>query len=398
MSGHDGVAGGPLGPHSEGFGQHLELLGFGVVQAEEQRRLFEQLSRWLDAEAVGVEELTGKELEEFLAERRRGGARRLLTLRGLGPTLDYLRSVGFVPAAAGPVPVDGADALVERYRGFLVGQRGLVAAVVGAYVREAAGFLAAVAPSGEVGVAALTTADVSEFMAGAAVRRSRGSVANLVPALRSFLRFVHLGAITGRDLSRAVPTLARRCDLRLPRVLSPGEVARLVNSCDRRRLIGRRDRAVLVVLSRLGLRAGEVAALGLDDIDWRAGEVVVHGKGPRDEVLPLPADVGEAIADYLTRGRPSTPSRAVFVRAVAPRVALSPAGVTWVVYAACERAGLPRVGAHCLRHTAASHMLAAGSSLAEVGQVLRHRRAATTAVYANPRVLQQTSAKTAVAC
>jgi integrase/recombinase XerD len=138
----------------------------------------------------------------------------------------------------------------------------------------------------------------------------------------------------------------------------------------------------LLLLARLGLRAGEVAGLSLDDIDWRAGEVVVHGKAGRDDRLPLPDDVGAAIVGYLQRGRPKTAVRAVFVRAIAPIVALSPPGITWVVYSACERAGLPKVGAHRLRHTLACDVLRSGGSLVEAGEVLRHDLVGTTAIYA----------------
>lgn len=373
---------GPLGPYAKGFAEHLDRLGFREVPAGGQGRLFGELSEWLGARELGPGELTDERMEEFLAARRRLGVRQHFTSRAVGPMVGYLRGLGVVPAPKRAAPMDPASALVEHYRGYLADQRGLVEKVVASYVGEAARFVALTAPGGAADVAALTTAAVSTFMAGASARRSRGSVANLVPALRSFLRFVHIEGITTVDLAVAVPSLAGRSERTVPKVLSPPEVARLIASCDLRRGIGRRDRAILVALVRLGLRAGEVAGLGLDDIDWRAGEVVVHGKGPRDEVLPLPTDVGEAIAGYLTRGRPHNETRAVFVRAVAPRVALSPAGVSWVVYAACDRAGLARVSAHCLRHSAASHMLAAGSSLAEVAQVLRHRRVATTAIYA----------------
>lgn len=382
MTEHDVELWGRLAPYAEGFSRELQRLGFGDMPAQVHQRAFGELGRWLDARAVSLGELTSERLEEFLADRRGRGAKHLVTWRGLGPMVGYLRSVGVVPAAARPAPTDGAQALVARYYDYLVGQRCVVEVVAAAYEKEAAGFLASVAAGGPAEVAGVTTAEVSAFMAEAARRRSRGSLANLVPALRSFLRFVYLEAITDRDLSAAVPSLGRRRDQRLPRVLSQGEVGRLIASCDQNRSIGRRDRAMLVVLSRLGLRAGEVAALGLDDIDWRAGQLVVHGKGARVEVLPLPAEVGEAIAEYVRYGRPSTPSRAVFVRAVAPRVALSPAGVSWVVYAACDRVGMARVSAHCLRHSAASHMLTAGSSLVEIGQVLLHRQAATTAIYA----------------
>jgi site-specific recombinase XerD len=153
-------------------------------------------------------------------------------------------------------------------------------------------------------------------------------------------------------------------------------------SCDRRTLLGQRDHAILVLLARLGLRAGEVAALTLDDIDWRRGELLIHGKGGRHDVLPVPIDGGETIASYLRRRGRFEGSRAVFLREHAPAGALSAGGVMGVVTRACVRAGLPRVGAHRLRHTAATEMLRAGASLEEIGQVLRHHRVETTAIYA----------------
>jgi site-specific recombinase XerD len=138
----------------------------------------------------------------------------------------------------------------------------------------------------------------------------------------------------------------------------------------------------MLLLARLGLRAGEVALLSLDDIDWANGELVVHGKGGRDERLPLPHDVGVAVAGYVRRGRPRAETRAVFLRAIAPAVGLTPGGVTSVVYTASDRAGVPRVGAHRLRHGCATEMLAAGASLGEIGQILRHAAVSTTAIYA----------------
>jgi site-specific recombinase XerD len=163
--------------------------------------------------------------------------------------------------------------------------------------------------------------------------------------------------------------------------LEPAAVKKLLASCDRRTLVGRRDHAILVLLSRLGLRAGEVAAITLDDIDWRAGLLLVRGKGGREDMLPVPVDVGEALVAYLRR-RPRCESRALFLTVNAPRGALAQGTVRWVVRAACDRAGLPRIGAHRLRHTAATEMLRQGASLAEIGQVLRHRERKTTAIYA----------------
>jgi integrase/recombinase XerD len=179
----------------------------------------------------------------------------------------------------------------------------------------------------------------------------------------------------------AVPAVADLRDRTLPRGLQPAAVKRLLASCDRRALVGRRDHAILLLLSRLGLRAGEVAAIGLDDIDWRSGLLLVSGKGARHDELPLPVDVGEAIVSYLRR-RPRCESRALFLGVTAPRTGLNRSTVGWVVRSACDRAGLRRVGAHRLRHTAATEMLRAGASLAEIGQVLRHREPKTTAIYA----------------
>jgi integrase/recombinase XerD len=185
------------------------------------------------------------------------------------------------------------------------------------------------------------------------------------------------------SLASAVPSVAGWKLAGLPRALTPAQQRALLASCDRRTSTGRRDYAIVLLLARLGLRSGEVARLGLGDIDWHAGELRVVGKGNRGESLPLPADVGAAITAYLRRGRPaSAESRSVFVRVHAPHRALTPGGVGNVVNAAGERAGLGHVHAHQLRHTAATAMLRAGSPLAEVGQVLRHRSTFNTAIYA----------------
>jgi site-specific recombinase XerD len=169
----------------------------------------------------------------------------------------------------------------------------------------------------------------------------------------------------------------------LPRVLEAADVRALFAACHCRTAVGLRDYAVLALLARLGLRAGEVAALRLDDLDWRAGEISVRGKGDRRERLPLPSDVGEAIAVYLRRGRPArVEGRCVFVRAIAPHRGLTSTAVSQIVASAAGRAGLPPVYAHRLRHTVASELLRAGAGLPEIGQLLRHRRAATTAIYA----------------
>jgi integrase/recombinase XerD len=207
------------------------------------------------------------------------------------------------------------------------------------------------------------------------------SAQRVATALRSLLRFWHLEGLIPRPLDQAVPKVANR-RAALPRPLQPGQVQALLCSCDRSSAAGLRDYAMLMVLSRMGLRAGEVAGLRLGDIDWRGGQITVRGKGNRRDLLPLPVDVGHAVVEYLRAGRPGTAlDRSVFVRIKAPHQGLTAGGVTQAVAAAAKRAGLGAIYAHRLRHSAATSMLAEGASLAEIGQVLRHRRALTTAVY-----------------
>jgi site-specific recombinase XerD len=184
------------------------------------------------------------------------------------------------------------------------------------------------------------------------------------------------------SLTNAVPKVANR-RAGLPRALDPGQVKALLDSCDTSSVAGRRDYAMMLLLARLGLRAGEVAGLRLEDLDWRPGQLRVRGKGNRRDLLPLPVEVGQAVVDYLREGRPAAAQdRCVFIRLKAPHRALSGTGVTQAVAAAGQRAGLGTIYAHRLRHSAATAMLAAGAPLAEIGQVLRHRRALTTAIYA----------------
>ena len=253
--------------------------------------------------------------------------------------------------------------------------------VFDAYVPAARLFLAGRDGSGGLRLDRLAAADVSMFLARECPKRSVSGTRDLVSALRSFLRYLHLVGRIEAPLVWALPSVADLRDRTLPRGLEPSAVKRLLASCDRRRLVGRRDFAILLLLSRLGLRAGEVARVQLDDVDWRRGLLLVRGKGGRYDELPLPDDVGQALVSYLRR-RPRCSSRAVFVRVTAPRRELNRSTIGWVVRAACDRAGLPRVGPHRLRHTAATEMLRHGASLAEVGEVLRHREQKTTAIYA----------------
>jgi integrase/recombinase XerD len=261
-------------------------------------------------------------------------------------------------------------------------ERGLAAGTVVGYLHVARLFLSARAVDGGLHLDRLRAGKVIEFVLAECASRSVDSAKYIVCGLRSLLRYLYVAGHIDAALDAAVPSAAGWRLASLPVTFGPEEVARLLASCDRRTTFGRRDYAVLVVLSRLGLRAGEVAALELGDIDWRVGEVVVRGKGRRAERLPLPVDVGEALTGWLRRGRPQCEATTVFTRVRAPHRALTSTGASNIVRAASVRAGLPAVHAHRLRHTAATEMLRAGASLREVGQVLRHASVLSTAIYA----------------
>jgi len=300
----------------------------------------------------------------------------------MAPMLGYLRSLGVAPPPAPAMASTPVEQLLERYRSYLVQERGLAVGTVVGYVQVAELFFAQRSPVGELDVERLGAGEVVDFVLTQCSRRKVGSAKYVVCGLRSLLGYLYLEGQIPSQLAAAVPKVAGWRLTGLPKVFGRQEVARLLASCDRRSASGRRDFAVLTVLVRLGLRAGEVAALEFGDIDWRAGEVVIRGKGRRQERLPLPVDVGDAIVGWLDRGRPRCECSKVFTRVRAPHGGLTAGGVSAIVRAACARAGLPEADAHRLRHTAATQMLRAGAGLAEVGQVLRHTSLLTTSIYA----------------
>jgi integrase/recombinase XerD len=372
---------GPLAVFAEGFAGELARLGYKPNAAADQLRLMAHLSRWVDAGQHDVAGLTPPVMEAFLAARRAEGYVLWLSPKALVPLFEYLRRLGVVPAPA-PGPVTPAEALLGRYRCYLVTERGLAAATARGYADLVRPFLAGRQDAG--GLGQLTAAEVTAFVLATCPGMPRGSAKLTVTALRSLLGFLHVEGLIGEPLGQHVPSVASWRLAGLPRALEPGQVKALLASCRQDTAAGRRDFAMLTLLARLGLRAGEVAALTLESIDWRAGEITVRGKGSRAERLPLPADAGEAIAGYLRDGRPEPfeGARQVFLRARAPHRALTAGGVSGAVCTAGQRAGIGPVHAHRLRHSAATSMLAAGASLAEIGQVLRHRRLLSTAIYA----------------
>lgn len=375
---------GPLAGHAEGFRVELIGRGYTPLSAANQLRVMAHVSRWLADHELRAEDITVAGVGAFLEARRAEGYTCWLSSRGLAPLLDYLHGQGVALMPIPAVVSTPLGDLLAEYRTYLVDERGLANATVRNHEGVARLFLAqrCQAHEGELRLEDLTAADVAAFVTVECQRRSVGSAKIIVTGLRSLLRFLHVAGRGPGPLTSAVPAVAGWRGGSLPRALPVAHVRRLLASCDRRRAVGRRDFAILLLLARLGLRAGEVAALELGDIDWRAGELVVRGKGRRAERLPIPVDVGDAIVGYLRRGRPADEQRGLFLRARAPHGRLSDGAVKAVVRQACHRAGLPRVGAHRLRHSAATEMLRGGATLAEIGQVLRHRSASTTAIYA----------------
>lgn len=372
---------GPLTPFAHGYGEELARLGFTTFSARGQLRLVVSLSRWLTGAGLDVTDLTDTVVEAFLTARRAAGYTAFLTPKALGPLLGYLRGLGVVPAAAVTAPVGGVEELLGQFRCYLLVERGVQDKVARGYVDSVRPFVGRVGAD-RVLLTGLTAGEVSAFLVAESRRVAPKTAQRTATALRALLRFWHLEGVIPVPLSEAVPKVANRRP-GLPRALPAEQVDALLDSCDQDSTAGLRDLAMLTLLSRLGLRAGEVAGLRLEDIDWRAGLITLRGKGNRRDQLPLPAEAGQRVAVYLRQGRPATAlDRSVFVRVKAPHRHLTAAGVTQAVAAAARRAGLGTIYAHRLRHSAATAMLAAGAPLAEIGQVLRHRRALTTAVYA----------------
>lgn len=341
------------------------------------------LNRWLIGERLAASEWSGAQVARFGEARRVAGHGRYVTVAGLAPLVSF-----FVSQALVVSPVTCPTALGEvlgAYHRWLVEERALASRTVARYDLLAGRFLGArrgFDSSSGSGVEGLCGADVSRFVLDLCSCRSAASAKVHVGELRSLLRFLYLDGRIPFSLAETVPGVAVWHGTVLPPTCDAGQVVLLLKSCDRDTVTGRRDFAILTLLARLGLRSAEVAGLRLEDLDWRAGEIVVRGKGGRVDRLPMPSDVGDALVGYLNGDRPVVSCREVFLRRRAPLIGIDSTTVTTVVHFACRRAGLARMGAHRLRHALAAELLAAGAGLPEVAQLLRHRDLASTAVYA----------------
>lgn len=371
---------GPLVPYMDGFWSELMQQGYTTLSGEKLFRVACQISRWLKQRRRGIHDLTDERVAQFTAHRRRQGRKEFVKPHAVEPVLRYLRKLGAAPPLTAPseTPV---DRFVREYTDHLARGRGLTAATIRGYGGFARRFITGQPRANWLKWEWLEPADITGFVLREARRSCVGQAKQVVTELRSLLRYVRAKGLLERDLASCVPAVAGWRLAGLPRGLEQDQIARVLGACDDGSASGRRDGAIVRLLVRLGLRAGEVAALTLEDLDWRTGEIVLRGKGRRESRLPLPRDVGRALVAYLRHGRPRTSDRRIFFCNNAPTRPLTSAALSAAVRLVLRRAGIPG-GAHLLRHTAAMQMLRHGASLPEIGHVLRHRHLDTTAIYA----------------
>jgi site-specific recombinase XerD len=373
----------PLGPWLESFVERLAQRGYTAGSRRERTTLAADFGRWMADQGLSVGALDESVVDAYVDHRGTDRERRHATAVLV---LAHLRIEGVTPPA--PKFPDGCTAavLAHRYAAYMRKERGAADGTIEGYVGVVRKFLDRRFGTGEVDLATLTASDVATYVVERASALTPKGIAFVACALRSFLRFAFVEGLTATDLSTVPLTSQTRHGASIPRYLSPTEVEQVLRTCDPSTTAGRRNRAILVLLVRLGLRAGEVAALDLDDIRWSSGEIVIRGKGNVVDRLPLLCEVGEALSAYLAKDRPAgMPTRRVFLRLCAPVHEVGGRGaISSVVRKAIAKAGLrPQVrGAHLLRHTLATRMIRAGASMTEIAEALRHHSPRTSAIYA----------------
>jgi site-specific recombinase XerD len=376
---------GLIGPQLQSFAALLSEQGYCSDYGWRKMRLVAGLSRWLQRRHIPLTELNETRIAMFLNNRRKRGQSQAGDRCTMALLLRHLRRANIVPPLS-PVIRSDIDLICQEYESFLLEERGLVRSSTDSNLTAARRFLSHRFPSGKVYLTKLRARDVTDFVLYDSAKVSPKTVQRTATALRSLFGFLFQKGRLSTNLRAAVPMVAVRRLAELPRYLEPGQVEKVLRCCDRRRKVGKRDYAILLVLARLGLRAGELVRLTLEDIDWRAGELLVRGKGARLDRLPLMQDVGQALADYLQNGRPDCSSRRVFIQCNAPHVGFPShaSTVCSIVRQALTRADIksPHMGAHVLRHSLATRMLRNGATLAQIGQVLRHQLPQTTQIYA----------------
>jgi integrase/recombinase XerD len=377
---------GPLAAYIEPFARSLLEQGYAGGPIHRHVLLAACFSRWLIQQGIALSSLSSDHLPRYLQYRARRVLIHLGDAAALRHLLEFLRSEGVIPAEEIPArSLTPAERCAEAYAQYLRESRALARATIVNYVPMIRGFLTDRFGDGIVRLSRLSARDVVRFVQRQAPHLHLKRAKLLTTSLRSFLRYARYRGEVTLDLAAAIPVVANWSMSSIPRAIGADQVRQLMASIDRSTAIGRRDYAIVILLARLGLRSGEVAGLELDDIDWDDGQVNVNGKGGQRTALPLPTDVGKAIADYLRHGRPRSTSRRVFLRSKAPiRGFLGQCAIGSIIRHRLLRAGIqaPTTGAHQFRHALATQMLRHGASLTEIGEVLRHRNPQTTTIYA----------------
>lgn len=377
---------GPLSADIDSFAKSMREQGYAVDSLHRQVLLVACFSRWLKQEGVGLRSINSAHPVRYLRYRARHMQPCPGDTAALRHLMEFLRREGVIPEQKISAPrLTSAQHCAQAYEQHLREVRALASATIVNYLPYVHGFLKDRFGHGQVVLSRLCASDVIRFVQRQAPRLPLRGAKVMTTALRSFLHYARYRGEVTLDLAAAVPVVANWSMTSIPRAIAADQVRQLLARVDRRTPIGRRDYAILLLLARLGLRSGEVVFLELDDLDWNAGHLRVHGKSGQRGWLPLPAEVGKAIAAYLRRGRPHSASRRVFLRAKAPiRGLQGPSSVGSIVRAWLTRAeaDAPTHGAHQFRHALAGLMLRHGASLSEIGELLGHRRPQTTMIYA----------------
>lgn len=374
---------GPIGPHLQSFADAVARQGYCDVNGWLKIRLVAKLSRWLQQRRISLDQLNEAQVAAFFNARWKHLARHVGDQITMTFLLRHLRQIKVLP----PPLANGSDIglMVSEYQEYLQNERGLMSSTIGKYLEVTHRFLSHCFQDKKLCLKKLQARQVIDFVLRDSSKRGRRTAERSAAVLRSFLGFLFQKGRLALDLAAAVPAIHRPHLAGVPRYLEASEVEMVLRSCDRRRKIGKRNYAIFLLLARLGLRADEVTRLTLDDIDWRAGELLIHGKGGRVDRLPLLQEVGQAVADYLQNARPVCSCRRVFIQCRAPLEGFAgPGCVSNLVREALLRVNLSPAhrGAHVLRHSLATGMLRNGASLAQIGQVLRHQLPQTTEIYA----------------
>ena len=377
---------GPLVLHIDAFITLLHEQGFKRRVIGSRAQVLAKFSRWLMANHLTAAELRDEHAQQFLCTLTRRSRVRSGHARAIRRFMDWLRTTGVIGATSAPAELGAVERCLDAYARYLRHDRGLSHATCVQYLPFVERFLLQRFAADTLDLSKLRAVDVIDFVTREAARLSRVRAKCATTALRSYLRYLRYCGESTLDLAAAVPTVPNWSLTSIPRAISVQHVHAVLASCRRDTAVGCRDYAILLLLARLGLRSGEIVSLTLDSIDWHAGSITVQGsKGGHLAQLPLPSDVGHAIAQYLQNARPASRCRALFLRALAPIRGLgSSTSVGTIVLAAITRAGVHtrHHGTHQFRHALACQMLREGATLEAIGTVLRHRRAKTTRLYA----------------